>query len=135
MSLTREQLMAPRYKVIADYPNAYYNLGVIITDKGDNNFFIYDGYQRAAWFDRYPHLFKPLDWWNDRKLEELPEYVKVNDHGEKFITPGIYKIIYTHKNNIDEYNRGRLENGEPCSLNWVEPATLHDYEQYIKEKQ
>ncbi len=25
----------------------------------------------------YPHLFTPLQWWEDRKLEELPQYVRV----------------------------------------------------------
>lgn len=75
MSLTKEQLMAPRYKVIALWPfTCNYKIGYIIHES--------ENLEGATFFKtevhKYPHLFKPLQWWEERLPEEMPEYVKVD---------------------------------------------------------
>lgn len=62
-----EQLMKPRFEVIADYPypknHYYYNVGDIIECDID----------RHHYWSQYPHLFKKLNWWEHRKAEEMPK--------------------------------------------------------------
>lgn len=74
-----KELLKPRYKVIADYPGNDIPIGYIITDV--------DYYtRRNVDFDKWPHIFKKLEWWEDRKPEEMPEYLKVKS------TKGIFKV-------------------------------------------
>jgi hypothetical protein len=64
---TNDELMQPRYKVIADYPASDYKVGLIISDIGPNF---------CEYLERYPHLFKKLEWWQDLKPIDFPKYVK-----------------------------------------------------------
>lgn len=63
-------LMKPRYKVIADYPDGRHKVGNIITPNKSG----YCPYVGNA--DQYPHLFKKLEWYEDREETEMPQYVK-----------------------------------------------------------
>jgi hypothetical protein len=76
--MTAEQLMKPRFEVIAEFPNMKsYNIisvGNIITDDGIN--VIKDQDNRAICvidFEKYPHLFRKLNWWEHRKIEDMPK--------------------------------------------------------------
>lgn len=68
--MTTEQLMQPRYKVIADYPGSEFAVGdiIIYQDESEEKFFI-------GVTNQYPHLFKKLEWGKERKNDELPKYV------------------------------------------------------------
>lgn len=64
------ELLKSRWKVIADYPGSDYHIGEILDrDWGwvgnDEVGFKHD-------LSHYPHLFKKLQWWEDRKPEEMP---------------------------------------------------------------
>lgn len=50
-----------RYKVIADYPDSPYKVGQILT---------------GVVIDKYPAIFKRLEWWEDVPIKELPMYLK-----------------------------------------------------------
>lgn len=77
--MTREELLKPRYKVIADYPRSNFNIGDIWPDVA------------AEWttkeqidytleeMSKYPSLFKKLEWWEEREPEDMPEYLKHYD--------------------------------------------------------
>lgn len=82
-----EELLQPRWKVIADYPNNGHDLGDIINIYQEKNS-VTD--QQRAFFNKYPHLFKPLQWWEDRAAEDMPEYVKDG----KFILKVRYKMAH-----------------------------------------
>lgn len=75
-----KKLLRPRYKVIDSYPSMKgegLEVGSIITCKNYDNDF-----SEKLWCemnDTYPHLFKKLEWWEERKIEELPEYIKYWD--------------------------------------------------------
>jgi hypothetical protein len=76
--MTTEELLRPRYKVIATWPdmgNTQNHVGQIITliktkkDEWARITFKVTYYEQ--FFKEYPHLFKPLQWWEDRKPEEV----------------------------------------------------------------
>jgi len=75
--MTVEELLMPRYKVIADYPSSPYYVGEIKDRLGDNV---------AAHFAKYPHLFRKLNWWEERKVEDMPEYVKYHNGSISLLT-------------------------------------------------
>lgn len=77
---TQEELMQLRYKVIADWPKSRYNVGDIIpvTEISDWYYYYHDPAISNTMIDKYPHLFKKLDWWEDLEPDDMPEYVKVN---------------------------------------------------------
>jgi len=67
--MSNEELMKPRWKVIADYPGSDYHIGEILDRDwgwvGDDEI----GFKHQV--SHYPHLFKKLEWWEDRTLDEL----------------------------------------------------------------
>jgi len=82
---TEVDLLAPRYKVIADYPNSPFAVGQVLNLKEVGGFWRYEWYNNAgmeyeteSYFNEYSHLFKKLSWWEDRKVEDMPEYVTSN---------------------------------------------------------
>jgi len=68
--MTPEQLMRPRYKVIALWPGCCFKVGEIITVNGPSNN-----------FDDYPHLVVEQKWWQ-RGVAELPEYVNAKKENQ-----------------------------------------------------
>ena len=74
--MTARELLQPRYEVIDDYPKSDFKVGDIIqcsddlvNDKDVGAFLRKFKYN----FDKYPHLFKKLNWWEHRKLEDMPK--------------------------------------------------------------
>lgn len=60
-------LLKPRYKVIADYPETPYTIGEIY--EGDT---FYNGSKETRCeHENYPAIFKKLEWWEDRELEDM----------------------------------------------------------------
>lgn len=75
--MTTEELLRPRFEVIADYPKLSYNVGRILTPVKDNSN-IYDctdapSSEVISYPEKYPHLFKKLNWWEHRKVEDMPK--------------------------------------------------------------
>lgn len=105
--------MTPRYKQIADYPGSDYEVGEIIV--GTSEGFI-KWFEKAR-LNKYPHLFRRLEWWEERKFEELPQYIRHIKNG------GIYQV----RSNGTQWDAFLLV------LRECVPATLEEYEQYMKE--
>lgn len=112
------ELLKPRYLVIAKCPHTNLQVGAIL-EKDSPHLFRFDPIP-------YPHLFQPLPWWSHRKIEEMPEYVKLKDGSR------VYKL-----SDADE----RYDNGFMFDYKFTEhhvpfaqtvPATLLQYEQYSK---
>jgi|GEM_PF-2458540 len=79
-----EELLKPRYKVIADYPYmethlADMRIGRIVTEPNirwlKNQFGIEP--------DKFPRTFRKLEWWEERTEDQMPEYVRLNDQFRK----------------------------------------------------
>lgn len=154
MPLTKEELLKPRYKVIADYPFNPYNIGDLVVfsdsmesfhltttwfwDEGEK--MESDNYSSIKTIEKYPHLFQPLPWWSDRKIEDLPDYVKSNP---EYAKPGlVFKVFevkeyedgicITH-NDIGDINKPF--SSTPTHLKYFLPATKEEFEEYINQKQ
>jgi hypothetical protein len=74
--MTTEELLKPRYKVIADWPGVAGKVivgDVLVLDDMDNaNVFWCGGeaFQEDKLLD-YPYLFKKLEWWEGRTIDDL----------------------------------------------------------------
>lgn len=120
-----EDLLKPRYKVIADYPQALWEVGAIIPTEVHSIKNLSN--EMIAFYDKYPHLFKKLEWWQERKVEELPEYIK-----HKNI---VYKV--DEWDIIMMYPKTTSVDGQ-VSWYWKKenflPATKEEYEKYVENK-
>jgi hypothetical protein len=123
-----QELLKPRYKVIEDYPFSDCKLGEIFTE----------GKLEAAFFNnlsKYPHLFRKLEWWEERDEKDMPEYLRTTEHGEKFVQPGIMKVMYyTGKGGIKDHVRLDTGTDETAgTLFWFLPATKAEYEAFKQQ--
>jgi hypothetical protein len=117
-------LLAPRYKVIALFPNTDFEVGEII-EPGD----------RAAikFYDTYPHLFRRLHWSEYRQPEEMPTHIRFGNLESRH---RIYAVKKYDLQGIDVGHPGAwavepddywlpLTNAHNCY-----PATAAEYETY-----
>ncbi len=118
------ELMKPRYKVIADYPKSCFTIDEVV--HGESIFGI-----EVKNYSEFPAIFRKLEWWEERNIEDMPKYVKYVSDGK------VYEAIkYLDRNSLvllmDDYWKIEIRNelGEPF---WM-PATSHDYENYLKSK-
>ena len=61
--MTAKELLNPRYEVIANYPGCPVVVGEIIDV---SNIFVKE-------LDKYPHLFRRLNWWEKRTVDQMPK--------------------------------------------------------------
>lgn len=133
--MTVEQLLKPRRKVIADWPeNNSWSVGDILEFKVCEHGYYHEhwyGSQKTVWyenyaprpkhsFDTYPHLFKKLDWHEERKAEDMPKYVKHN--GE------VYKIHHWDETATLGWSE---ESCKDIPVKYSMPATEQEYTQYL----
>ncbi len=89
--MTTEELLRPRYKVIADYPNSPHKIYEILESINVDGRYLNKNI--GLWekdLEKFPAIFKPLEWWEDRKAEDMPEYLK---HKLKDSPTTYHKII------------------------------------------
>lgn len=117
--LTPEELLRPRYKVIADYPSTFWSIGDII-----------DPEELHTQFEKYPHLFQKLEWWQERGIDDMPEYVKFFNN--------VYRISGW---DFSAYITGYIDSKDPLLIpkvitmnNDVYPDTKEEYESFIKQQ-
>jgi len=86
-----EELMTPRFEVIAAFPGMdgtnIKAVGDILTDDGIKA--VLDQNGRAIFpieWEKYPHLFRKLNWWEKRSIEDMPKKVisKADDKGSVY---------------------------------------------------
>lgn len=92
-----EELLKPRYKVVADFPQGVFKfqVGEILEKKGIH----FTGQAKSInenEIDKYPHLFKKLEWWEDRKESDMPEYLKVNTEKTSLFIGDLHKVRELH---------------------------------------
>lgn len=150
--MTPEQLLTPRYKVVADYPASPYNVGDILIfweisqgyDESKRPITL-DLQEEHGWeiqrrvdeeeFKKFPHIFKPLQWWEERKLEEMPQYIRLTRIGlvkkvEKWHT-GLRCFDAMHEGRIYPYD---IETPAHELEQRYMPATESEYLTYINSK-
>jgi len=76
---------------------------------------------------KFPHLFKPLPWWEMRDKSDLPEYVSYKNKG-------VFKVdVWDLK-----YQEAMIFVGDiitTVDIELLQPADLTDYQEYQKQKQ
>lgn len=142
--MTPEELLKPRYKVIADYPfNKHFKVGEILIlfsfmktkSIKDIEHYYHHGETHQnfedIWFDCYPHLFRKLQWWEDRKPENMPEYVT---NGENVLK--VIKHFFDDRYSMPEFKpsieRCLLESGSSVRYDNYTPSTKEEYENQNK---
>lgn len=95
-----KNLLQERYKVISDYPGCGFRIGTILNQEYGSSAF-------NKWVnelpisnisvytpEKWPHIFKKLEWWEERELSDFPAYLKVIRNGCSSIGNGkIFKPI------------------------------------------
>lgn len=76
-------LLKSRFKMIAAYPYADNKVGSIISPVSR---------MKIDHYKDFPHLFRELKWYEERKAEEMPVYVKLQQPYDT-IQPGVYKLL------------------------------------------
>lgn len=132
--MTTEELLKPRIKVIAPAPFMKNEVGTllyrhegrgfsfgIITGDSENFF-------PLEVFKEWPHIFKEVPWWEDREIEDMPEYVKhcVN---HRVFRVKIWRAEYGQLVAYEFLKDGGMK------ANWYKPSTKEEYKQYLKTKQ
>lgn len=125
----------PRYKVTGDYPTREYDgwkIGDVIQliqPQFDKEYYCYHtGYMlwNPEKFNKYPTLFRKLHWWEDKRKEDLPQYLRYGTNGkvrkvnEYYILPGSVRVNFVG---------GRQRT---LTVDW-NPCTEKDYIDQIKE--
>jgi hypothetical protein len=134
--MTTEHLLKPRWKIIAAIPfkeeEDFWKVGEILDRDwgwhGDDE----DGFKYHI--SDYPHLFKKLEWYEERKPEEMPEYVRWNYNPKtdnEDVRGLVEKVIKWVQNGYGVVTSGNMV---IATRHWL-PATLAEYEQYINQKE
>jgi hypothetical protein len=138
MEAKESNLMAPRYKVIADYPGNHdfvlHQIIVLVPWKSCDSYwahYVEDCQGERSWledfFKKYPHLFEPLEWWQDR--EDIPEYVKFIANKSKVV-----KLLKLYNRDMaDVEDDGKVI--DCLDMELFLPATHEEYLSYQKQKQ
>jgi hypothetical protein len=128
--MTTEELLRKRYKVVALYPDSPFVAGQVLElSLDDYNVWGYfhftddisDNYT-DEYLSSYPHLFEPLPWWKDRKVEDMPEFLKWTDTG----------VVCKYHRHEGAYFYLEDDNCFRYALVNTIPATKEEYEAYLK---
>src|SRR6185312_2399262 len=91
-------LLNPRYEIIFAYPNCPFNVGDILhrIRSATNDWFHTNEFSPVAGIHletivKYAHIFRKMEWWEKRKIEDMPEYVYVIT-SSKCSVSGILKV-------------------------------------------
>jgi len=116
-----ENLLKQRFEVIADFPMNNLPIG----------FIIYSENLKAIDFEKFPHLFKKLKWFEKRNESEMPIFLKHSIDKEKFTFHKIEKWDMQYM-----FGFTNIEKREVCDLRtWADdynylPATEEEYLQF-----
>lgn len=143
--MTPEELMKPRYKVVADYFFSPFEIGDIIAVDEANSVHLttvqyhnvvgeeakFEKRYRTQTLNKYPHLFKAMYWWEDRKSEDMPKYVKrqrFSGYTEvlRVLDPSCNYRVFGHEPNTIEHRFVY-----PDASGYL-PATESEYLQYVE---
>ena len=119
-----QELLKPRYLVIADYPGSYYDKGEIVEE---DYFYAHEGgYHHSD----YPHLFRKLEWWEHRSKNDMPKYIKWTNPATKEVS--FFEVFQWLSNSAGVYVADIRE--YHLLIRDIEPATETEYLTYQSSK-
>ena len=123
--MTTEQLLQPRFEVIADYPDSRYKVGEILDRDWGWNGDDVDGFNNKI--SDYPHLFRKLQWWEKRKVEDMPMYVKVIAYENNIKSREVKPVVKVELHNIVDGFHFKDTEGRYCNYDICIPSTEEEY--------
>ena len=70
--MSAKELLNARFEVIADYPDNPNELGSVLECPNFDG----DDDVKKYWIEpkeKYPHLFRRMNWWEERRAEQMPK--------------------------------------------------------------
>lgn len=127
---TVEGLLKPRYKVIADYPQSIWKVGESLPE--------FPPTWCAENLDKFPKIFRKLEWYEERKEEDMPDYLKRIKFAELLSWHNIElnevvevsKWIYQEKIGLCFFTKTEDNSQLNYDLSCFVPATYEEYLQY-----
>jgi len=109
-----------------NYPNSPVNTGDILELTIHGYVFIacYGVTVTRDTVSKYPHLFRPMPWWEGRQPEDMPEYVRIKN-----------KVLRVVKYNLTFGEFLPEKSKYMKRLEYTQPATEQEYLDYIKQKE
>jgi hypothetical protein len=139
---TIEELLNPRYKLIADYPGCSFEVGTILEPNHEGELFSKTaGYSwtvtRIMMQDakKFSHLIKILAWWEHREESEMPEYVKPKNPEEYRKQFGeVVLEVDKRTSGLHQFHATNLF--QLASMQWSNwlPATHEEYLSYLNSQ-
>lgn len=122
-----EALLKPRYKLVLDYPMNIDEVGTVYNiDMSDGHGLVF-----KETCDLYPHLFRKLEWWEEREVEEMPGYVKTNPVDKNWNTHSVEKVECFYGDDKEYISVDGLDENAQHLTEWFLPATEQDYTLYL----
>lgn len=132
--MDKKELLKPRYKVIAYYPECPYKVGEILTKWEDWKYpdeevygNVNDGVDEREIIKSTVN-FKLLQWWEERSEKDMPEYVRlIIDLPYYDLKKGdVQKLKRIYRQSIN-YWCADLVGYPKVSVSAIEPATKEEY--------
>ena len=132
--MTTEEPLSSRWKVIADYPKSVFNVGDILINNSiyPQEYISWEDYGKDVYCPNdFPDIFQKLEWWEERSIEDMPEYVKhigSEDGDAPFEINTIHKVVWDRVElcSITPYN-DNLGHWNYLNVYEVKPATEEEY--------
>lgn len=121
------ELLKPRYKVENPDTSGRWAVGDIYTFTREvaqtYDYWVNQKGQSVSFnfFSAFPHLFRKLNWYEDREESQMPEYVKWDDHSYMYPQQRVSKIS------------AAPFSSDGFTASNILPATLEEYNQYISQ--
>lgn len=114
-----QELLKPRYLVSTPwYPSNNYQSGDIVTPD-----------KFTGWHPKYsPVIFRRLEWWEDRDVKDMPEYLKSNINDKNWYGNVVFEKVDMFYGDNNEYVAlvDRDEMMQYCT-SWYLPTTETEY--------
>lgn len=115
--MTKDELLKPRFKMIADFPGCVFDVGEVLECSPAQKNLIWH-------YEKYPHLFRKLEWWEGRKEKDFPLFANSNGN---YIT--VRKWVIREGQN-DCY----AESGGYCHFR-ATPIDESEYNEYMRKSE
>jgi len=127
-----EELLNPRFEVIADFPNNIWKIGKIVSNHQISEMSKFPNlFDVLKWFselEKYPHLFKKLNWWEKRTKEEMPIYIKSLTQ----VVKPKWELVSWDGSEYWRANTNEIMFGSHYDLKLFLPTTESEYLQFLK---
>lgn len=120
--MSKEELLNPRIKVINEDTSGNLKKGEVIPLADETGLYWVNGEPMGQEkIDRFPHLFRPLQWWEEREDKDLPIYVRFEINYRQWVIGDVEKVFNWHRR-----PRACIFHNHVHAAN-LSPATEQDY--------